>query len=43
MTFNHKRVECKHCGAVIMQCRCIEPTKIVEKSVCADCAKAGKS
>ena len=33
----HIRIECKECGKVISQCRCMACDKVVEFGLCNDC------
>lgn len=39
MSHHHERIVCEKCGAVIMQCRCIEPKVDVKKGLCEKCKK----
>lgn len=33
----HERVECRHCGAVIRQCRCMDKNKTITYAECGKC------
>lgn len=37
MNHHHERIICEKCGAVISQCRCIEPKTDVRKGLCDKC------
>lgn len=34
---NHFILKCRKCGVVIAQCRCADPYKEVEYTLCEDC------